>query len=183
MGVDGRPSTGWKCGANGAKNAGSSSRASTRASSSGSRSSSGGSSDSHAGTGPLTVRNTVASITSSPRDRGHRPSQAAGSHARSFSGRSNLAGLRRVALNGWSGGSSGHLFGFGADGGAASSSRNTSILMSSHVRLGTGKSSILRHGALLHPTAGGDSGLQTAIATAVPLLLLPPTTTPRPPRA
>jgi hypothetical protein len=27
-----------------------------------------------------------------------------------------LAGLRRVALNGWSGGCSGHLFGFGVDG-------------------------------------------------------------------
>src|SRR5689334_22460806 len=80
MGVDGRPSTGWKYGANGAKNAGSSSSASTRASSSGSRSSSGGSRDSHAATGPLIVRNTVASITSSPRDRGHLPSQAAARH-------------------------------------------------------------------------------------------------------
>ena len=48
MGVDGRPSTGWKYGANGAKNAGSSNSASTRASCSGSRSSSDGNIDSHA---------------------------------------------------------------------------------------------------------------------------------------
>jgi hypothetical protein len=87
MGVDGRPSTGWKCGANGAKNAGSSSSASTRASSSGSRSSSGGSSDSHAGTGPLIVRNTVAPITSSQEIEAIVPLKLpAVTHARVFQG-------------------------------------------------------------------------------------------------
>jgi hypothetical protein len=40
-----------------------------------------GSSNSHDDTGPLIVRNTVASITSSPRGRGHPPSRVVSSHA------------------------------------------------------------------------------------------------------
>src|SRR5215471_21677865 len=63
MGVDGRPSTGWKYGANGAKNAGSSSNASTRARSSGSRSNSGGRLDSH-NEGPSPMVRNMASIPS-----------------------------------------------------------------------------------------------------------------------
>src|SRR5258708_336027 len=93
-GVDGRPSTGGKYGANGAKNTGSSSSASTRASSSGSRSTSGGNSDSHAdGRSPM-VRNMMASIPSSPRGRGHPPpaTTVITDHHPSFSGRSNQRG-------------------------------------------------------------------------------------------
>src|SRR5215467_7924148 len=64
MGVDGRPSTGWKYGANGAKNTRSSSSASTRANSSGSRSTSAGNRDSHSdGPSPI-VRNMMTSIPS-----------------------------------------------------------------------------------------------------------------------